>query len=138
MESNMRTQDSTDIAIQILLYLESQSSAAQLGAKIAQAIDITYPRFIRIATRMHSKGLLSRIPGAEGGYMLACPASEISFYDVFRAVEGEPFINQHVKNHLHSAKSTEREHTQVYAFLQSVQEKLVAEMASKPITELVS
>lgn len=46
-------------------------------------------RFLQnLLLQLRRRGLVQSLRGAEGGYRLARPASEISLADVFRAVEG--------------------------------------------------
>ena len=84
----MQFQRSTDYAIRILHYLNSHEPLST-ASTIAEAIGISYPKFIEIATQLRKHGMLSSEQGRNGGYRLAKSASKISLYDVFLAIEGE-------------------------------------------------
>ena len=43
---------------------------------------------------MRKGGIVRSVPGVKGGYELARPASEISFWDIVEAVEGAAYIFQ--------------------------------------------
>jgi len=85
----MQLQVSTKYAIRILQYIHLHSRDLLSATTISSAIGVTYPYFLKIAILLRRHGLLDAVQGRHGGYMLAKPATEISVYDIFLAVEGE-------------------------------------------------
>lgn len=70
-----------------LLALRSTNQSVSLGSLAREAgISDGYLEQLFIALRR--KGLIRSIQGAQGGYLLTRPASEITAGDVLRAVEG--------------------------------------------------
>ena len=131
----MQTQDLTNYAVQILQHLREHQDV-QPSTIIAETIGIGYPTFAKIALRLRKKGLIIAIQGRNGGYVLGKPTCEISFYDVHVAIEGEPWISYSLKNSRRCADS-ERYTSKTQEFLQSVQDKMIAEMTDKRIVDLV-
>src|SRR5690606_38400205 len=58
------------------------------GEQLARAQDIPQNFLENILTELRRAGIVRTRRGAEGGYQLAVPASEVSIADVLRAVEG--------------------------------------------------
>ena len=85
----MQLQVSTKHAIHILQYLHLHSRDLPTATTISHAVGVTYPFFVKIANDLKRHGLLATVQGRNGGYMLVKPATEISIYDVFLAVEGD-------------------------------------------------
>jgi len=73
----------------MLQYLHLHSKEVPSATTISHSIDVTYPFVIRIASDLKKHGLLTAVQGRSGGYRLAKPATEISVYDVFLAIEGD-------------------------------------------------
>jgi len=132
----MQIQDSIDCAIQILQYLHKHQEAVQAGPVIAKALGISHAILIRLTSPLEKKGLLTFARGRNGGYALGKPAHEISFYDVFTAVEGEPWIYPYLKDG-RQCTNGERAGCKVHEFLQTVQGNMIAELSGKPIADLV-
>ena len=127
-------QTSTNDAIQILKHLHEHRGNLQTAWMIAQSIGITYPLFARLATRLRKAGLVTSAPGRNGGYVLGKPAHEISFYDVLSAIEGERPISASLGDGQHRVEGND---CKVHAFLQAVQDHVIAEMSDKYIADFV-
>jgi len=126
----MQMQAITDHAIRILQYLHKHEGIHKAQI-IAEAVGITLPLFTRIAARLKSGGLVIQIPGRDGGYMLRRPTTEISFYDVFLATEGELCISRRLNGEY------EHEHCKAHKFLQIVQNNMIKDMLGTSIADLV-
>ena len=132
----MQLQISTDYAVRILQYLHKHKDDLPTAMTISQSIGITYPFFIKIANQLKQKGLLSAVQGRNGGYRLAKPADKISLYDVFLSIEGELRINRCLQNDSKCTRG-EVDACRMHSFLRSLQDKLIDEMSSKSIHDLV-
>jgi Rrf2 family protein len=88
----VRVSAKADYAIRAAVELAAASDGPTKGERIAQAQSIP-PNFLEnILVDLRNAGLVASRRGADGGYWLARPASEISLADVIRAVDG-PLAN---------------------------------------------
>jgi Rrf2 family protein len=77
-----------DYAVRALTELAAQGGGPVKGDRLAAAQHIP-PKFLEaILAQVRQAGLLQSRRGAEGGYWLARPASEITLADVIRAADG--------------------------------------------------
>jgi Rrf2 family protein len=78
-----------EYAARALLALAGSSSDQPVKAdELARAQDLPVGFLENILSRLRRVGLVRSVRGAEGGYRLARPASEITVADVVRAMEG--------------------------------------------------
>src|SRR4051812_15795150 len=88
----MRVSAKADYAIRAAVELAAAGEGPTKGDAIAQAQQIP-PNFLEnILADLRNAGLVTSRRGAEGGYWLARPASEIALADIIRAVDG-PLAN---------------------------------------------
>ena len=71
--------------IDLALYSETEAVSIQ---SIAARQNISDSYLEQLVRKLKKEGLVTSIRGAQGGYKLARPASEISVGDVLRALEG--------------------------------------------------
>jgi Rrf2 family protein len=101
----LRLTKKADYGLMALKYLAeqpgagAQSSAAQSAKDIAQAYHIPPPLLAKILQTLARAGLLVSHAGTNGGYALARPASEISAFEVIRAIDGPLFITSCITIH---------------------------------------
>ena len=105
----LRLTKKADYGLMALKYLAEQSaanaptdqsaSAAQSAKDIAQAYHIPPPLLAKILQTLARAGLLVSHAGTNGGYALARPASEISAFEVIRAIDGPLFITSCITIH---------------------------------------
>ena len=93
----LRLTKKADYGLMALKYLAEQSAqtgapAAQSAKDIAQAYHIPPPLLAKILQTLARAGILVSHAGTNGGYALARPATEISAFEVIRAIEGPVFI----------------------------------------------
>ena len=89
----MRVSAKADYAVRAALELAAAEGEGPVkGERIAQAQAIPIRFLENILVELRHAGLVKSQRGAEGGYWLARPASEISLAEVLRAVEG-PIAN---------------------------------------------
>ena len=77
----------------------TQSAGAQSAKDIAQAYHIPPPLLAKILQTLARAGLLVSHAGTNGGYALARPASQISAFEVIRAIDGPLFITSCITIH---------------------------------------
>jgi len=89
----MRVSAKADYAIRAVAELAAAEGTGQMRAdRIAEAQDIPIKFLESILLELKHAGIVRSQRGAEGGYALARPGSEISLADVIRAVDG-PLAN---------------------------------------------
>ena len=87
----MQIQLSTEFALHGLLYLarHQRRQPVQL-AEIAAATKVKESYLRKLFQNLVKAGILDAYKGSSGGYSLKTSPEEISFYDVLKAIEGEP------------------------------------------------
>jgi Rrf2 family protein len=98
----LRLTKKADYGLMALKYLAEQpgkSVGAQSAKDIAQAYHIPPPLLAKILQTLARAGLLVSHAGTNGGYALARPASEISAFEVIRAIDGPLFITSCITIH---------------------------------------
>ena len=88
----MRISAKADYAVRAATELASAKEGPTKGDVIARAQDIPLRFLENILAELRHAGIVQSRRGAEGGYLLARPASEIALADVIRAVDG-PLAN---------------------------------------------
>jgi Rrf2 family protein len=78
----------SDYAIRAMIELAAQGGGPVKGDRLAAAQDIPSKFLEAILAQLRQSGLLQSRRGAEGGYWLARPATDISLADIVRAVDG--------------------------------------------------
>jgi len=91
----VRISAKTDYAVRAMTQLAAMSGNGPVTAdQLAKAQDIPLKFLLGILNELKRAHLLRSQRGAEGGYQLRRPASEISLADVIRAIDG-PLANVH-------------------------------------------
>ncbi len=78
-----------EYALHSLVYLVDAPTEDSIGIKELsefQGLSETY--LSKVFGKLTKAGIVNSVPGVKGGYKLAKPAEEISFWDVIEAVEG--------------------------------------------------
>lgn len=130
----MQIQVSTDYALRILQYLSNNTEDLPTATTISQAVGLTYPFFVKIASQLKKEGLLHVVQGRNGGYKLSRNAAEISIYDVFLAIEGPLEINRCLKESSVCARNDDG-NCKFHVFFARIQADLVKEMTDKCIAD---
>ena len=84
-----------EYALHSLFYLLGLPQGKVIGIKELSALHgISETYLSKVFTRLRKGGIVRSVPGVKGGYELARPASDISFWDIVEAVEGAAYIFQ--------------------------------------------
>ena len=84
-----------DYGLRALLYLSSQPvSRPVILREISKKTKIPRQFLAKILLNLMKEGLVRSHRGSQGGFLLAKPAREISFLDVFEAINGPLAINR--------------------------------------------
>jgi Rrf2 family protein len=98
----LRLTKKADYGLMALKYLAEQAQTthdAQSAKDIAEAYHIPPQLLAKILQTLAKAGLLVSHAGTNGGYALARPASDISAFEVIRAVDGPLFITSCITIH---------------------------------------
>ena len=84
-------------SVAILLYihfkLEEGSYDYLATKKISEELGVPVPTIVKILGKLNAAGLITTKEGAKGGILLAKPISDITFLEVFNALEqGKPLF----------------------------------------------
>jgi Rrf2 family protein len=92
--SCLQTPGRADYALRAAIELAAASGRRVTGEQLVGAQDIPGNFIETILTQLRRAGLVRSQRGADGGFWLARPASEISLADIIRAVDGQ-FLSAH-------------------------------------------
>jgi Rrf2 family protein len=96
----LRLTKKADYGLMALKYLAEQAGdGAQSAKDVAEAYHIPPQLLAKILQTLAKSGLLVSHAGTNGGYALARPASEISAFEVIRAIDGPLFITSCITIH---------------------------------------
>lgn len=96
----LRLTKKADYGLMALKYLAEQPEGVAQSAKdIAEAYHIPPPLLAKILQTLAKAGLLVSHAGMNGGYALSRPATEISAFEVIRAIDGPLFITSCITIH---------------------------------------
>ena len=132
----MKIQISTEYAIRILQHLYTHEGM-HTAMEIANAVDMTYPFFIKIANQLKKHGFLNSIQGRNGGYVLGKRAHEISLYDVYVCIEGELQISHCIQKGELCAQGKSRD-CKLHGAWHTLQSQMIEKLSSQYIAGLVS
>ena len=84
-----------EYAFHSLFYMVDIPAGKTVGIRqLAELNDITETYLSKIFTKLSKAGIVRSIPGVKGGYELARPSDQISFWDVIEAIEGASYFFQ--------------------------------------------
>lgn len=78
----------TDYAAVVMAQIARQPQASHAAADLAEAVQLPHPTVSKTLKMLAKAGLLASQRGAQGGYRLARPASQITAADIISAIEG--------------------------------------------------
>src|SRR5687767_1613699 len=84
----MRVSAKTDYALRAAVELAAAEGGTVKGERLATSQGIPLRFLENILMQLRHAGLVESRRGAEGGYRLARPASEVTLADVIRAIDG--------------------------------------------------
>ncbi len=88
----MKLTKEQDYAIRIVYEL-FRTNTKMTVAEVSEKTGVT-PLFTqKIMRKLNSAKLVSSVKGNQGGYTVSKPKEEVSLYDVFKAINGELYIN---------------------------------------------
>jgi Rrf2 family protein len=96
----LRLTKKADYGLMALKYLAEQTDGSAHSAKdIAEAYHIPQQLLAKILQTLAKSGLLVSHAGTNGGYALSRPSTEITAFEVIRAIDGPLFITSCITIH---------------------------------------
>ncbi len=87
-----------EYAFHSLFYMVEIPEGKTIGIRqLAELNKITETYLSKVFAKLRKAGIVRSIPGVNGGYELARPPEDISFWDVIDAIEGPSFFFQCVE-----------------------------------------
>lgn len=95
----LRLTKKADYALMALRYLAEAGGGAHSAKDIAEAYHIPPPLLAKILQTLTRAGLLISHAGTNGGYALSRSSTEITAFEVIRAIDGPLFITSCITIH---------------------------------------
>lgn len=89
----MQLNVTTDYAIRTVLYLAIKNELATAN-EIATAMGIAPSYVLKITRKLVAAGIIKRIVGAKGGFLLAKKQTEISLYEIINVLEADRYCSR--------------------------------------------
>lgn len=85
----MQFSKSTDYALHALIHLGNSERFNNVGIKeLSSTLGVSESYLSKIMSKLRQDGIVRAVPGVNGGYELARPADQITFFDVIQVIEG--------------------------------------------------
>lgn len=121
-------------AIYVLLILNHLPKRnVMTSTTLSERLNVSDSYLKKIIKSLAKEGLVHSAPGKNGGFSLNKPLSEITFYDVFLAIEGRDkiFSSQHLlKSFLGENESQKAELCVVSHSLNQIEQSLISTLSS--------
>jgi Rrf2 family protein len=88
MKNIIRISDAASIALHAAACMASNEGVALPVSEMAKKLNVSKNHLAKVLQRLSTAGIAVSSQGPKGGYSLKSPASEISFLDVFEAIDG--------------------------------------------------
>ncbi len=126
----MKYTKATNYALHIMTYFVKQEGNDNLSLQpLASSKSISPTYLSKILTQLVKAGLIQSTPGANGGYCLRKPKTEISFFDVIQAIEGT--------GALFTCDVDENHTCRIEATMREAEEKMVLHLKEKRLIDIV-
>jgi Rrf2 family protein len=125
-----------DYALRAAIYIASQPPG-----KIVELSDISDSQSIprsflaKIMQQMVKAGIIESHMGINGGFSLAKPAGDVSFYDVLKAAEGPVNINACLDE---DGSCAFENRCSIHSFLESLQDDMKTKMKSQTLADMLA
>lgn len=128
-------------AVSILLFIHFKSEEGlydYLSTRtISEMLKIPVPTAVKVLNKLNAARLTHTKEGAKGGILLAKPISDITFLDVFNAVEqGKPLFKIHCDFHLEDNFKSVKE--KGIHCLQEAEESMKASLEKLTLSDLIN
>lgn len=124
----------SDYAVRIVRALSHGGvvSVQEICAQEDITVSITY----KITRKLEKAGVIESHRGANGGYSLKMPAGELTLYDVLTVIDPDLLITECTGASYSCSRNTGKHPCLVHGEFSRLQNLLVRELRSKPLSEL--
>jgi len=88
MSSVVKVSEAATLALHTTVFLAANPGERFSVKQMARAHDVSRAHLSKVLQRLAKVGLVNSTRGPKGGFVLACPADEITLLDVYEAVDG--------------------------------------------------
>jgi len=127
----------TIYAIRILCYLHLKENQLTSAAEMSSELGIGYQYLMKVINQLRIAELVESTQGCRGGFRLARSASDISIYDIIRAIEGDICIMPCLENDTYCVLHDSGDCT-VNKIFRTLQEHMFTRLHNKNLSDLVS
>ena len=124
-----------DYALRILRILDGNGRLSV--GQICEAEHVPQPYAYKILKKLEKASILKSRRGTQGGYELTADLATVSLYDVYKAVEGELYLNECMKDGFRCPNNEGGKHCRVHVELCGMQEKFAAQMKARSIKDVL-
>lgn len=89
MSSILKISEACSIALHSMIYIYQHQGLPISSKEIVQNIKVSENHLLKVLQRLVKDGLLISSKGPRGGFMLGRKAGDISFLDIYEAIEGK-------------------------------------------------
>lgn len=104
--------------------------------EICEMEQIPKPYTYKILKKLENNKIVDIYRGAEGGYVLALPVSELTLLDVFKAVEGDSPITACLQDNFECPKNSNGNSCRVHTEFDAIQTMMIKSLERKTLAEL--
>ena len=125
-----------DYALRAVIYIASRPEG-----KIVELSDISISQSIprsflaKIMQQMVKAGIIQSHMGSNGGFSLARPMEDVTFYDVLKAAEGPVNLSICLNE---EASCTFEKRCSIHSFLETLQDDMKTKMKSKTLADMLA
>lgn len=136
----MRLSSGWEQSVYVLLMLDQLPEGKYINTiSLSERLEVSDSYLKKIIKLLDNEGLVKSVRGKNGGVALSKPLSQITFYDVFVAIEGKNriFESQHLlKKFLGSKESKKAKRCVVTNSLDIIENTLVATLTSITLSQV--
>jgi putative HTH-type transcriptional regulator yffB len=138
--TNMRLSSGWEQSVYVLLMLDQLPEGKYINTiSLSERLEVSDSYLKKIIKLLDNEGLVKSVRGKNGGIALSKPLSQITFYDVFVAIEGKNriFESQNLlKKFLGNEESKKAKRCVVTSSLDIIENTLVATLTSITLSQV--
>lgn len=137
----MKLSSGWEQSVYVLLILSRLPDGKSLNSSsLSERLGVSQSYLKKIIKSLVNEGLVRSTPGISGGFSLAKPLNEITFYDVFLAVEGRGkiFASQHLLKKFLGKEGDMAKNCAVTSSLDIIEDTLVSTLSDVTLEKVAA